>query len=109
MIDQDSSNASRDLPDREVRVLSRAPPGRRPTNVWFIRDLYSEQYAHPPADIVCCRHTLKHIQPTREFMQMVGRMISQRKDPLVYLEAPDMTRVLRERALWDIYYKHLRI
>jgi hypothetical protein len=36
-------------------------------------------------------------------------MISQRKDPLVYLEAPDMTRVLRERALWDIYYKHLRI
>jgi SAM-dependent methyltransferase len=74
--------------------------------VRFIRDLYSEAYAHLPGDVVCCRHTLEHIQPTREFMQMVRRVIGNRKDTVVFLEVPDMTRVLRERAFWDIYYEH---
>jgi SAM-dependent methyltransferase len=72
----------------------------------FIRDLYSEKYAHLPGDVVCCRHTLEHIQPTREFMQMVRRVIGPRHDTLVFLEVPDMTRVLQERAFWDIYYEH---
>src|SRR5688572_12389902 len=72
----------------------------------FIRDLYSEKYAHLPGDVVCCRHTLEHIQPTREFMRMVRRVIGPRHDTLVFLEVPDMTRVLQERAFWDIYYEH---
>lgn len=76
------------------------------SKVQFIRDLYSEKYAALPGDVVCCRHTLEHIQPTREFMQMVRRVIGPRKDTLVFLEVPDMTRVLRERAFWDIYYEH---
>ena len=74
--------------------------------VRFIRDLYSEEYAHLAGDVVCCRHTLEHIQPTREFMQMVRRVIGRRTDTLVCLEVPDLTRVLRERAFWDIYYEH---
>lgn len=74
--------------------------------VRLIRDLYSEKYADLPADVVCCRHTLEHIQPTREFMQMVRRVIGQRPDTLVFFEVPDMTRVLRERAFWDVYYEH---
>ena len=79
---------------------------RQACAVRFIRDLYSEKYADLPADVVCCRHTLEHIQPTREFMQMVRRVIGGRTDTLVFLEVPDMTRVLRERAFWDIYYEH---
>lgn len=39
--------------------------------VQFIRDLYSESYAHLPGEVVVCRHTLEHIQPTRDFMRMV--------------------------------------
>jgi SAM-dependent methyltransferase len=76
------------------------------SRVRFIRDLYSEQYADLPGDVVCCRHTLEHIQPTREFMRMVRRVIGSRQDTLVFFEVPDMTRVLRERAFWDIYYEH---
>jgi SAM-dependent methyltransferase len=87
-------------------------PGRLPNEgtgagqVQLIQDLYSEQYAHLPGDVVACRHTLEHIQPTREFMQMVRRVIGPREDTLVFLEVPDMTRVLRERAFWDVYYEH---
>lgn len=39
--------------------------GEGAAKVRLIRDVYSEQYAHLPADVVCCRHTLEHIQPTR--------------------------------------------
>ena len=80
--------------------------GDGPGQVKLIQDLYSEKYAHIPADVVACRHTLEHIQPTREFMQMVRRVIGDRPDTLVFLEVPDMTRVLRERAFWDVYYEH---
>lgn len=74
--------------------------------VRLIRDLYSESYAHLPADVVVCRHTLEHIQPTAHFMRMVRRVIGPRENTLVFLEVPDTTRVLRERAFWDIYYEH---
>jgi ubiquinone/menaquinone biosynthesis C-methylase UbiE len=80
--------------------------GDGPGQVKLIQDLYSEKYADIPADVVACRHTLEHIQPTREFMQMVRRVIGDRPDTLVFLEVPDMTRVLRERAFWDVYYEH---
>ena len=80
--------------------------GDGPGQVKLIQDLYSEKYAHIPADVVACRHTLEHIQPTREFMQMVRRVIGDRPDTLVFLEVPDMTRVLRERAFWEVYYEH---
>jgi SAM-dependent methyltransferase len=80
--------------------------GHGASRVRLIRDLYSEQYAGFPADVVCCRHTLEHIQPTREFMRMVRRVIGPREQTLVFFEVPDVTRVLRERAFWDIYYEH---
>jgi SAM-dependent methyltransferase len=80
--------------------------GNGASRVRFIRDLYSEKYASLPADVVCCRHTLEHIQPTGDFMRMVRRVIGPREETLVFFEVPDVTRVLRERAFWDIYYEH---
>jgi ubiquinone/menaquinone biosynthesis C-methylase UbiE len=80
--------------------------GNGASRVRFVRDLYSEKYADHPADVVCCRHTLEHIQPTGDFIRMVRRVIGPRRDTLVFFEVPDMTRVLRERAFWDVYYEH---
>lgn len=72
----------------------------------FIRDFYSEAYTHLKADFVCCRHTLEHIAPTREFMRMVRSAIGQNTDTIVFFELPEAMRVLREGAFWDIYYEH---
>jgi len=72
----------------------------------FIVDFYSEKYAHLEADLVLCRHTLEHIQPTLEFMQMVRRSIGDRPNTVVAFELPDVERILREQAFWDIYYEH---
>lgn len=89
-------------------------PGCRPerhshaqsSRITWIRDLYSERYSHLQADLVCCRHTLEHIHPTRDFVQMIRRSIGDRLETLVFFEVPDVVRVLREQAFWDIYYEH---
>jgi len=72
----------------------------------FIQDLYSERYAHLTADAVCCRHTLEHISPVSQFMRTVRRTIGDRPETLLLFELPDVLRVLREAAFWDIYYEH---
>ena len=72
----------------------------------FINDLYSERYTDIAADVIMCRHTLEHIGRTGEFIRMIRRAIGPRKDMLVLFELPDVTRILRERAFWDVYYEH---
>jgi hypothetical protein len=72
----------------------------------FINDLYSEKYTHIEADVIMCRHTLEHIGQTGEFIRMIRRAIGPRKDMLVLFELPDVTRILKENAFWDVYYEH---
>ena len=72
----------------------------------FIRDYYSEQYAGYHGDLVCCRHTLEHIHNTSEFVSSVRHAIGNRLETIVFFEVPDVVRVLRELAFWDIYYEH---
>jgi hypothetical protein len=72
----------------------------------FINDLYSEKYTSIAADVIMCRHTLEHIGQTGEFIRMIRRAIGDRKDMLVLFELPDMTRILKENAFWDVYYEH---
>jgi SAM-dependent methyltransferase len=72
----------------------------------FVQDFYSERYAHLKADFICCRHTLEHIAPTRDFLRTVRGSIGDRRDTIVFFEVPDVARVLREPAFWDVYYEH---
>ena len=74
--------------------------------ITFVQDYYSPKYAHYRGDLVCCRHTLEHIAPTAEFLTTVRRSIGDRLDTAVFFEVPDVLRVLREQAYWDIYYEH---
>ena len=72
----------------------------------FIQDYYSERYVNYHGDLVCCRHTLEHIHNTAEFVNTLRRAIGNRSDTIVFFEVPDVTRVLRDLAFWDIYYEH---
>ncbi|HVB99777.1 MAG TPA: class I SAM-dependent methyltransferase [Candidatus Dormibacteraeota bacterium] len=72
----------------------------------WIPDYYSEAHGSLGADLVCCRHTLEHIPNTFEFLRLVRRAIGERPETLVFFEVPDVGRVLREIAFWDIYYEH---
>lgn len=72
----------------------------------FIRDYYSERYAHYRGDLICCRHTLEHIPNTAEFVNIVRRAVGNHLETIVFFEIPDVVRVLRDLAFWDIYYEH---
>ena len=72
----------------------------------FIADLYDERYAHLCADAVVCRHTIEHIAPVASFMRLVRRTIGERLETAVLFDLPDIVRVLREGAFWDVYYEH---
>lgn len=97
-------------PNRGVGIDPSYVPGRSESpaasGINFIQDFYSERYAHFPSDLVCCRHTLEHIYETGEFVRTVRRAIGDRTETVVFFEVPDVTRVLRELAFWDIYYEH---
>jgi SAM-dependent methyltransferase len=82
-------------------------PGRQErAGVRFIQDVYSERYADVRGDLVMCRHTLEHIGDVRQFVQRVRRTVGDRDDTIVFCEVPDVQRVLREQAFWDVYYEH---
>lgn len=70
-----------------------------------IRALYPVADRHYDADYVCCRHTLEHIQPVRAFVSGIADTLT--RDNIVMFELPDMERILRECAFWDIYYEHV--
>jgi SAM-dependent methyltransferase len=58
------------------------------------------------ADLICCRHTLEHIQPVADFMRLVRVSAAHTEDSAVMFEVPDVTRILAEGAFWDVFYEH---
>ncbi|MBC8289989.1 MAG: methyltransferase domain-containing protein [Planctomycetes bacterium] len=89
-------------------------PGCRPerfppewaSRIDVIQELYSAEWAHLKADVICCRHTLEHIGPTQKFLQTIRDSIGDQDDTLVFFEVPDIRIVLEETRFWDVYYEH---
>ncbi len=81
------------------RVKSRA-------DVQFIKDFYSEKYAHYKTDFLICKMTLEHIADPAQFVKMIRRSLAGSPDAVIFFQVPDTTRILREVAFWDIYYEH---
>jgi hypothetical protein len=85
-------------------------PDRKPeasaSNITFVRDFYSEKYSNIKADFVCCKMTLEHIPQTADFVSMIRRTIGDQPNPLVFFQVPDVVRIFKELAFWDIYYEH---
>jgi SAM-dependent methyltransferase len=72
----------------------------------FVQDLYSENYAHVKADLVCCKMTLEHVARAADFVGMVRRAVGDDPKTGVFFQVPDVRRILEEHAFWDIYYEH---
>ncbi len=72
----------------------------------FIRDFYSEKYSYHKGDIIICKMTLEHIQNPFELVSTVRRSIGDQPGTNVIFQVPDVTRILKDLAFWDIYYEH---
>ena len=74
--------------------------------VRFIRDFYSEKYSSYPADLLCCRHVLEHIEKPAEFISGVRKALNGSPGSTVVFEVPNAEYMLKEGAVWDIIYEH---
>ncbi|HEY7793413.1 MAG TPA: class I SAM-dependent methyltransferase [Gaiellaceae bacterium] len=72
----------------------------------FFAELYDGEWGPLDADAVVCRHTVEHIAPVRAFLGDIRRGIGDRTETVVLFDLPDVVRVLREAAFWDLYYEH---
>jgi len=79
---------------------------QKDAQIIFIRDFYSEKYAHFRADLIVCKMTLEHIYQPNDFIRIIRRSIGDRKETVVFFQVPDIRRILDEVAFWDIYYEH---
>lgn len=75
-------------------------------SVEFIAEYYSPKYASYQADFYICKMTLEHIGPVKDFVRMVRKSIGKQAGATVFFQVPEIQRILRELAFWDIYYEH---
>jgi SAM-dependent methyltransferase len=74
--------------------------------VTFIKDLYAEPYRDLEPDFVCCKMTLEHVHDVAAFLGGLRRTVGDRPETVVFFMIPEITRILRLRAFWDVYYEH---
>ena len=86
-------------------VRARNASGDR-DHVHFVNDFYSEEHARVAGDFICCKMTLEHVSQPGELIATVRRSIGDRRDTVAFFQVPDVRRVLRETAFWDVYYEH---
>lgn len=81
-------------------------PAPASLDIEFVQDFYSEKYASVTADFFCCKMTLEHIPNTAEFIKIVRSAVGNNPKVKVFFQVPDVIRVLKDLAFWDIYYEH---
>jgi SAM-dependent methyltransferase len=82
--------------------------GRLPDDVdaSVIQDFFTEARPELSGDLICCRHTLEHIQAVGDFVDLIRRSAEQTDGSVAFFEVPDTARILNEGAFWDVYYEH---
>lgn len=82
--------------------------GRLPDDVdaSVVQAFFTEPKPELSGDLICCRHTLEHIQAVGEFVDLIRRSAEQTEGSVVFFEVPDTARILNEGAFWDVYYEH---
>jgi 2-polyprenyl-3-methyl-5-hydroxy-6-metoxy-1,4-benzoquinol methylase len=75
-------------------------------NFIFIKDFFSSNHQKIKNDMICCRHTLEHISDTASFMKNITLSANNNPDTIIFFEVPDVIRILKEHAFWDVYYEH---
>ena len=85
-------------------------PGRVPApargEMTFVPEYYGDAHAGIPADLICCRHTLEHIQDVRGTLALMHAHAARNPGCVLLIEVPDATRIWDECAFEDIYYEH---
>lgn len=93
---------------RGVGIDPTIQPGRLTTDVdlTLIPEFFDSDHTHLTGDLICCRHTLEHVQPVQDFVSLTRISAANTPGSVVFFEIPDTERILTEGAFWDVYYEH---
>jgi SAM-dependent methyltransferase len=72
----------------------------------FVVDTFDERYTHLTGDIVLTRHTLEHVPDVARFTRLLKASTEATPGAPLFIEVPDVVRVLRDGAFWDVYHEH---
>jgi hypothetical protein len=75
-------------------------------DVQFKCEFFGPTTSQAAPDLVCCKMTLEHICNTRAFAEGLRRIVSPDRGTVVFLQVPDVRRIMAESAFWDVYYEH---
>lgn len=75
-------------------------------NLTFYKEFYKPEHGKIDSDLICCRHTLEHIHPTYDFLKLIRESLGNNTKPVIFFEIPQVLRILKIQAFWDIYYEH---
>ena len=102
-----------DLAERGLESATGIDPGFLPdrapagdARVRFIRDWFDERHTHLTGDVVIARHLLEHVPNVGDFTGLLVESARRTDGSFLFIELPDVHRVLDEGAFWDVYYEH---
>ena len=72
----------------------------------FIKDYYSEKYSFYQGDFIICKMTLEHIPNPHNFLTMIRHSIGNKLNTIIFVQVPDVTRIIEDTCFEDIYYEH---
>lgn len=72
----------------------------------FVIDTFDERYTHLTGDLVLTRHTLEHVPDVARFTRHLVASTEATPGAPLFVEVPDVVRVLRDGAFWDVYHEH---
>jgi len=72
----------------------------------FIPEMFAPEHIDRHFDLIACKMTLEHIPDPLTFISTIRRGIGDRRNCVVFFQAPEAMRILRGRAFEDVYYEH---
>jgi SAM-dependent methyltransferase len=79
---------------------------RHGNRVTIVADVYSRQYRHRRADMICCRQVLEHIHDPLGFLRELRRTLDSWDGCVLFFEVPNAGQTFLHGAVWDILYEH---
>ncbi len=72
------------------------------------REYYSEaNLTDEPADFICCRHVLEHVEQPLELLRSLRRTLEPGRGTALYFEVPNGDYQLEHGVVWDLIYAHV--